>query len=378
MRLLLLGLSMTLGFFSIGCYTPVRWPRRTLWAPSVEARSPIQQPQVAASSAVSRSEQDGVSVLLDVVDRRRAQELFHADLLGRGVQPIFLAIRNGSGQTYQFSKADVALPLMPPAQAAQRSLPHPARRAARLIKWGLFFFPGLVMQSIVEPTTTLDFPVFEETAQRPPRADRRAITAGFQQQEIADGAIGPDATQTGFVFVRPLRMGQTVPLRLINTATQQPLAFNIPMPSLVYEERHEYAHPYDKVWGAVVSTVSALKAWRLASSDRDQGILVVRKGVKVWRWSTLTKMTIAVERVGKGTRVTLQSPLRGTTSAAYGSVSPSIGQFFDELEHLLPPPPRALPKKPKAQTTPSVAPATTGQEVPAESHAPASDAATRE
>ncbi|MDP3722755.1 MAG: hypothetical protein Q8R91_04575 [Candidatus Omnitrophota bacterium] len=354
MRHLLLSLSLLLGLSSFGCYTPVRWPRRTLWAPSVEARSPIQSPQAAAGSAVSRIEQDGVSVLLDVLDRRRAQELFHADLLGRGVQPISLAIRNGSGQTYRFSKADVALPLMPSAQAAQRSLPHPAVRVARLIKWGFFFFPGLVMQSIVEPTTTLDFPVFEETAKRPPRVDRQAITADFRQQEIADGAIGPDGTQTGFVFARPLRMGQAISLRLINAATQQPLMLRVPMPPPVYAQQRDYAHPYEKAWGAVVSTASAIKAWRVASADRDQGILVVRKGVWAWRWSTLTEMTISVERLGeRRTRVTLRSPLRGSTSLAYGARAPSIERFFEELELLLPPPPRALPKKPQAQTTPS-------------------------
>ena len=357
MRHLVPALSLLVGLSSFGCYTSVRWPRRTLWAPSVEARSPIQPPQVAASSAVSRIEQDGVSVLLDVLDRRRTQELFHADLLGRGVQPLFLAIRNGSGQTYQFSKADVALPLMPSAQAAQRSLLHPAARAARLVQWGLFFFPGLVMQSVVEPTTTLDFPVFEETAKRPPRADRQAITAEFQQQEIADGAISPDGTKTGFVFVRPLRMGQTISLRLINAATQQPLVLRVPMPPPVYAQRRDYAHPYEKAWDAVVSTASAIKAWRPVSSDRDQGILIVRKGVWAWRWSTLTEMTITVERLGeRRTRVTLHSPLRGSTSLAYGTRAPSIERFFEEIDLLLPPPPpppRALPKKPKAQTTPS-------------------------
>lgn len=376
MRHLVFSLSLILGLSSLGCYCPVRWPRRELWASSVETRPPIQLPQIDVSTASGHAEQDGVSVLLTFIDRRRAQELFHTDLLGRGVQPLVMVLRNGSGQTYRFEKAHVDVPIIPAARAAQRSLVHPVVRVARFVKWGIWFLPGWLVESIVEPTLTLDFPGLEEAAQRPPTPDRQGVTADFLQHEMADGELGPDSVQTGMVFIRPLRMGQSISVRLINVHTQQPLVLRIPPPPLVYVERREYPHPYEKTWEAVVHTASTTKTWRIASADREQGILVVRKGVRVWRWSTLTEMTIAVERLGERTRVTLQSPLRDTTSAAYGVVSPSVGQFFSELERLLPPL-RALPKKLKAQTTPSAAPTTTSQEIPAtEPKVPASDAAT--
>jgi len=114
----LLALALVVGTGGCGGYVPVRWPRRELWAPSADPRPPITLPSGDIAAYPGRIEREQVAVAVEVIDRQQTQSRFHADLLGRRIQPLMVVIANRSGRTYRFSKARVDPPVMAAARAA--------------------------------------------------------------------------------------------------------------------------------------------------------------------------------------------------------------------------------------------------------------------
>ena len=336
------GLALLLPCLGCG-YFPLRWPKRELWSAGWTEPLTITLPLGDAVVLPVRVEQERVMVAAEFLDPERTVDVFHANLLRNHIQPLLLVLRNGSEQPYRFRKADVDARYVPAAQAARWACVHPAVTAARLIRWGVFFLPGLLMESVVEPTTTLDFPVFEELARRPERTDSRQIIVEFQRHEIADGDIGPDEIRAGAMFLRPPRLGSVIAVRLVNARTQQPLVLKIPAPPPVYEAHGTYPHSYETVWNAALEAGARIKSWRVASSDPKTGVIAVRHGLRFLTWSTVTRITIAVHALAEArpaplTQVTVQSTLRRRDTTGSGEHSRTIEQFFFELGGALPAP----------------------------------------
>ncbi len=361
-------LSGVLALSSLGCggYFPLRWPRSELWTPSQAAPLTISLSLEDAQALPLHVEKEGVTVSAEFPDPERTAGLFHVNLLRNGVQPLFLIIHNGSNQPYRFSKAGVDGGYLPAVSAARWAQVHPAVSLARLIKWGLFFIPGLIVESVAEPTTTLDFPVLEAAAQRPPRTDHRQITAEFLRLEIADGEIGMDGTLTGVLFIRPPTLGRVIAMRLVNVQTQQPLVVEIPTPPPVYVTHRTYPNTEDAVWDAAMKGTAKMKSWRVTSSDPETGVIAVRHGLTVLGWTSAVRITITVKKLDPATlkkpdadplgvpeelpahltQVTIQSTLRRADSAGSGEHSRTIEQFISVLEGRLPsaaPRPTAVP-----------------------------------
>ena len=330
-RLVSLGLALALSSLSCGGYRPIRWPRSDLWTPSPVEAFTIQLPDADLMRDAGRVQKDNVSVAVALLDPQRTKETFHADLVRHGVQPLMVVIHNGSDQPYVFHKADVGSRAIPAGKAARRAYVHPTVIAARFVKWLFFLIPGLVFESIVEPASTLDFPGIEEAARRPSVPPHRAIRDEFARHEIADTEIGPGRDHTGVMFVRPPKLGSVIPVTLVNARTQQPLVFEMPTPPPVYTALHEYGYPYEEVWDGAVDVARHIVSWKVLSNDKAAGVIAVRKG---WFFSPRkTRMTIAVQKLGdEHTQVTVQSPLRRTTSVGYGEHSRTIDRFFDELD----------------------------------------------
>jgi len=273
-----------------------------------------------------------VAVALALIDPQRTKETFRADLVRRGVQPLMVVIHNGSDQPYVFHKANVGSRAIPAGKAAQRAYVHPTVTAARFVKWLIFLIPGLVFESIVEPASTLDFPGIEEAARRPSVPNHRALRDEFARHEIADAEIWPGRDHAGVMFIRPPKLGSVIPVTLVNARTQQPLVFEMPTPPPVYTALHAYGYPYEEVWDGAVHVATRIVSWKVLSNDKAAGVIAVRKGWFFSPWKT--RMTIAVQRLGgERAQVTVQSPLRRTTSVGYGEHSRTIDRFFDELDN---------------------------------------------
>ena len=348
-----LGLVLALSSLGCGDYWPVRWPRSDLWTHHRSVRPPIQLSQGGAAIALGRIQKDDVEVVVELMDAFQTKEAFHADFVGSGIQPMHVLIHNGSDHPYRFRKAEVDARYLPAASVARRVYIHPGEIVADLVKWVAWFIPGFVFESVVEPATTLDFPGIEEAARRPPTPDNQSIKADFMKHEIADAEIGPNGSLEGVMFIRPPKLGGVLRVKLLNARTQQPLVFELPTPPPVYTQGRLYSHPYEKVWDAVLTAISGVRGWRVLASDKPKGLISVRKGVKLLGWTRAVQMTVAVEKIDdRLTQVKLEMPLPRSTTATYGTYSPSIEKFFQALDRLLP----GKPPPSQAKPTPQLAP----------------------
>lgn len=327
-----LGLALALSTTGCWSYRPLRWPPRELWAAPPRLTRPIQLPNVLPADA-SRVEQDGVSVTVAVLDPERTKDAFHADLLRGGIQPLWIEIRNRSDQAYAFRKAAVDSRHIPARRAARAAYIHPVITAVRVVKWMVFFVPGLLVESIVEPTLVFDFPGMEEAARRPAMPDHRGIKADFERREIADIEIGPNQSNAGLLFVRPLSIGRAIPVTMINARTGQPMVVEVPTPPPVHRVARAYPQGYATVWGAAVETARRIRGWRVASVEPTSGTITVKSGARFLAWTTAVRTTITLARIDDTrTQMTVENTLLGSTSRAYGTRSRGLTQFLKAMD----------------------------------------------
>ena len=365
-----IGAGLMLAMLSAGCggYWPLRWPSRDLWAAIPDKIPAVQAPTDPVKDYSHQLTQDGVSVGIDWLSPAQARDIFHVDLARNGVQPLLVAIQNMSGQPYELRKSEMGLPaasdkaqaglrVIPASRVAALACPGPVRALARYVKWLAFLVPGFVFETVVEPTSTMDFPIMREASRRPAASGCRYIREDFIRQELADGEIAPGQSRSGVVFMPPVGLGGTVSIILAPAGTRAKAAWVFPTPAPVYARTERYAHAPTVVWDAVLKVVRHVASWRIRRADRATGTIDVRKG---WKWlpgSAYAPIIVAVREDGAGlTRVSIASPLPRPTSVHYGEHSRTIDRFFEELTRRLPGPP---PSKPAKQP---LAPAASGPE----------------
>lgn len=173
--------------------------------------------RIVGSTAPVRVEQAGVSVEVQVIDAEQARDIFDANLVKRGVQPLVLRIRNESAQTYRFEKAGIDPPCIPAATAARQAYENPVLVTGRVLNRAVF---GSIRRIAVKSGGTT----------RPQPILNREIRESFVKEEIADADIGPHGSLEGFLYVRPLEPDGRLSVTLINTQTKEPLRFELRSP----------------------------------------------------------------------------------------------------------------------------------------------------
>ncbi len=159
-------------------------------------------------------QQEHVALTVELVDADQTKDIFGTDLVARGIQPLVIHIHNGSDQTYAFQKAHIEPRLLPTAEAARRTSENFIVTGLHLVKWLILWIPAII------------FPSMRATTHRP--ALVKDIRADFTREEIPDTTIEPNGSVNGLVFIRVLQPGERIRITLINTQTQQPLAFEVP------------------------------------------------------------------------------------------------------------------------------------------------------
>ncbi len=190
----------------------------TVALPSVgeAAQRLLDSPRSANASVPGRVQQAGVSVEVQVIDAEQTRNIFDVDLVGEGIQPLLIKIRNESGHTYRFSKASVDAHYLPAATVARKAYENPIVIGGEMIGRVVGVIPKVILPSTSHRQTPSQ-PLFN-----------REVRASFMREEIADGDIGPNGSLAGFMYVRPLAPGSRISVRLINVQTQEPLTFDIP------------------------------------------------------------------------------------------------------------------------------------------------------
>lgn len=347
-RLTALGLGLALLNAGCGGYWPLRWPARDLWAAIPGARPSIGVPIGPLKDYSYQLTQDGVAVGIELLTPAQARGMFQVELARNGIQPLLVAIQNTSAQTWRLRKSEMGLRVIPASRVAALACPDPVHTLARYVKWLAFVIPGLLFETVIEPASTLDFPILHQTSRHPAASGCRYIREDFVRQELADGEIAPGQLRSGVVFVPPVRLGSTVSITLAAAGSQEKAAWVFPTPPPIYSRTELYPRPPTVVWDVVRKAMSRIASWRIRRADQAKGAIDVRKG---WQWlpgSSYTSIMVTVQEAGTGlTRVSVETPLRRPTSVHYGEHSQAIDRFFQGLATELPRPP---PPKPTEQS----------------------------
>ena len=356
-RVARVAVSLAVCGSALGChgYFPLRAPQRELWVAAPAERPPLRLPSLRADREPGRDDHDGVSVVVKVLEFDPSRALFQADLPRHHIQPLLLLLRNGGGETYLFRKAAVGARYLHAEAVARMVYQHPSVTLIRYGKWLAMLLPGLLFETVIEPTTTFDFPGIEEAAQRPTPTDNARIRAAFVRYEIPDGPLAPDHTLEGALFVRPFTAGSPITVTLTNARTGEPLRFRVPTPPPIYSARSGYSASTEVAWTAAVEAARHTAAWQRVAVDTQQKLITAHQGVRMLGWRTAVTMTVSIHPISDQLiEVEVQSTLPRPTSDAYGRHPKSIEVFFGELSKRLPPPPQ--PRRRRKRVPSSSAP----------------------
>jgi LssY C-terminus len=167
---------------------------------------------------------DDVVVRASVLDKRESERFFGAPLARRGIQPVWVEIRNNGPHSYRLRLASLDANYYPPLEAAYAN--H-FRLARRLVAFGVLawlFLPLLVL---------LPFKLLAA------RVANRRMNAYFQEHGIGWGPIKPGTTLAGFVFTTLDEGAKQFSVRLLGLAAVKDFAFSITVPGLRVDHRNK-------------------------------------------------------------------------------------------------------------------------------------------
>jgi hypothetical protein len=193
------------------------WDTRGLgipYRPHPEERSYLQRAQV-------RQDEDLV-VTAAVLDRRESERCFGVPLARRGIQPVWLEVRNNGKDPCRLRLASLDANYYPPLEAAYVN--H-FRLARRLVAFGVLAWLFLPLLAL------LPFKLLAA------RAANRRMNAFFQEQGIGWGPITPGATLAGFVFTSLDEGTKQFSVRLLGPGGAKDFAFSIAVPGLKIDSR---------------------------------------------------------------------------------------------------------------------------------------------
>jgi hypothetical protein len=158
-----------------------------------------------------------------VLDDRESDRFFGTPLARRGIQPVWLEIRNHESEPYRLRLASLDPNYYPPLEAAYVNHFHVGRRlfAFGFLAW--LFAPLLIL---------LPFKILGA------RAANRKMNAYFEAHGIGWGLIKPGNRLSGFVFTTLDEGTKQFSVRLLGTSCTKDFSFSIPVPGL----RVDYGH----------------------------------------------------------------------------------------------------------------------------------------
>src|SRR5215203_3666674 len=179
------------------------------YAPNPEARSFLDRAVL--------NKDDECQVTAAVPDDREGEQFFGVPLARRGIQPVWLQIKNHGPHTYRLRLASLDPNYYPPLEAAYVN--H-FRIGRRILEFGLLTLVFIHLWILLP---------FKLWGSR--RANRR-MDAYFQEHGIGWGVSRPGGTLEGFAFTGLDEGSKQFTVKLIGPAGTRDFAFSIPVPGL--------------------------------------------------------------------------------------------------------------------------------------------------
>lgn len=168
-------------------------------------------PQRDVTSLGQYQEIDKVYAGVKFLDRAEVKRYFDADLIEKGIQPIYVTIENNSNKTYSFSKTNVGIPSLDSVEASKKGARNTLARAGA---------PGVISLFVLWPLAiwAVGDGIASSKANKHLRAD-------YESKEIADGSIRPMQSKHGVLYAPVLKSGEEINITLIEMETKEKIVF---------------------------------------------------------------------------------------------------------------------------------------------------------
>jgi hypothetical protein len=201
----------------------------------------------------AEEQRDGeLTVRVAVLDNREAERFFDVPMARRGLQPVWLEIRNGGTSSYRLRLASIDPDYYPPLEAAYACHFRLGRR---------FLEFGLLALAFVHLWVLLPFKLIGAV-----RANKK-MDAFFQDHGIGWGKIGPGEQVSGFVFTALDEGTKRVAVRLLGGGGTKGFDFSLPIPGLRVDHHSKELDLLATAKGAIACDEAALRG-RLESEAR--------------------------------------------------------------------------------------------------------------
>ncbi len=170
-----------------------------------------------------------VTVSASVLDDRESELFFGVPLARRGIQPIWLQVRNSGNESYRLHLGSIDPNYYSPLEAAFVSHFATGKRIAGfgLLAW--FFFPLLI---------------FVPLKYLGARLANRRMNAYFQEHGIGWGLISPGTEASGFVFTS-LDLGtKEFTVKLLGSGSTKQFFFSVSVPGLKVDHGYQRFDAY--------------------------------------------------------------------------------------------------------------------------------------
>ncbi len=179
------------------------------YTPQPDERSFLERAQV--------SRDRDVVVTAAVLDDRESERFFGVPMARRGIQPIWLEIKNEGTERFRLRLASIDPNYYPPLEAAYVNHFHIGRRVLAFGAMAWLFLPFLLL---------MPFKILGA------RAANRRMNEFFEEHAIGWGLIAPGATLAGFVFTSLDEGTKQFSVGLLGISGTRKIAFAIPIPGL--------------------------------------------------------------------------------------------------------------------------------------------------
>ena len=240
----------------------------TVWASGCVSYRPTPIEDVPFRDRAQTQVIDGLQVTVAVPSSPEARDLFGVDLYKKGVQPVWVEIRNDSAMPYYLSQTAMDPDYYPPGEVAYMSR---FRTTGRLVRYGL-------LTVLVLPLVVVTAPVALVEAWRASRANAE-LAEKLGDQRFLPPEILPGTTASGFVFTTHDPGTKLVRVVLFGPSESKRLEFVVSVPGVHvdhagfdFDQRHAGADVRDYEDPAeFAEALAALPCCTTRANGEDEG-----------------------------------------------------------------------------------------------------------
>lgn len=150
-----------------------------------------------------------ISVVAEVFNKDETERIFDANMISKGVQPVFIVIKNESNKNYIFKKENLNQKYIPAKDVAKKFSINMHSNALKLIPLSFIFIgiPFLFMNATKTPK------------------NNKARNYDYTSNEIDDVKIGPGRSLSGVVFIPVLDEKEKLIISLVEASTRKKVVF---------------------------------------------------------------------------------------------------------------------------------------------------------